>query len=280
MKINESYKGVTKKFLIEPKTIDYPIVKNGLVAVSILNNSEPYFVVGGVATQSYLPSSCRRDTADIDLCLIRPLSFPEFREMVVPLEEFLHDLGYTTEIKKGSRACTLTYTSSEQGSVSIEAPRRNDGNIARNIKRLEREYKNSRKKIIEGKDVSIKVSSPEDIAIPKLVRSIHAIGRYPYLEGYIPPTIEKLNDKIIERRLSRINQMRREAMTNPGDSEIAERLRFKSDLFDIRILGELAGFNECYWCEAEADWNTLREYSDLKNVILNAVTPDLSCHNC
>ena len=194
---NKSCRGVTKKFLIEPKTIDSPIVKDGLEAVSILNNIESYFIVGGVATQSYLPSSCRRDTADIDLCLLRPLSFPEFREMVVPLEEFLHDLGYISEVKKGSRACTLTYTSPGQGSVSIEAPRRNYNNIGRNMKRLKREYENSRKKIVEGKDVSIKVSSPEDIAIPKLVRSIHAIGRYPYLEGYIPSTIETLSEKII-----------------------------------------------------------------------------------
>lgn len=276
---NTSYAGVTRKFLIKPRTIDDPLVKDGLVAVSMLNKSEPYFVVGGVATQSYLPSSCRRETSDIDLCLVRPLSFPDFREMVAPLREYLSDQGYQTELRKGSRACSLTYSSDSGASVSIEAARRNANNISRNMHRLEREYENTRKKIVEERDVSIRVSSPEDIAVPKLVRAIHAIDRYPYLQGYIPATIEKLTDKIIDKKLSSINKMRNEVMTNPGDSEVSERLRFKSDLFDIRILGELAGFNEHYWCEVEKDWDTLGENSYLRDRILDVITPSLQCRN-
>ena len=91
--INSNGRGVTSKLLISPKTVDDPFVKDGLEAVSLLDN-EPYFVVGGIATQGYLPSACRRSTSDIDLCLTRPLGYKSFKEMMAPVFEYLHDKGY------------------------------------------------------------------------------------------------------------------------------------------------------------------------------------------
>ena len=65
------------------RTIDDDIIKDGLCAVSVLSDDpesrNKYFVVGGVATQSYLPSSCRRPTSDIDLAVLRPLNYAEFK---------------------------------------------------------------------------------------------------------------------------------------------------------------------------------------------------------
>ena len=232
-----SLKNVSRKYLISPKTIDSEIVKDALVSVSLLNKIENYYVVGGVTTQSYLPSLCRRETSDLDLCFVRPLAYSDFREIIKPLQNCLLDLGYTNfKTSKGSRAFSLNFASMCGDNLSIEAPRRNSKNINHNIDRLNREHSNKRKKIIEERDETYFVCAPEDIALPKLVRLTNAINRSPYLLGFLPCSIEKLSDEIIKGKLKRINELREEVMRNPGDYELSERLRFKSDLFDIRIL--------------------------------------------
>ena len=91
-------KGEVKKFGFNARTLDDSAVRDGLEAVSVLNELEPYFLVGGIASQSYLPSKSRRPTSDIDFALVRPLSKPDFRGMVGPVEEYLGDLGYETKL--------------------------------------------------------------------------------------------------------------------------------------------------------------------------------------
>lgn len=265
--------GVTKKLLISPRTLDDPMVKDGLEAVALLNETEPYFVVGGVATQSYLPTRCRRETSDIDLCLARPLNYHTFKNMTSPLSEFLQDYGYKVDTKKGSRAFSLYFVSSEGNSLAIEAPKKNTANIENNRKMLERELKNSRTKVIEGRENVYRVVAPEDIAVPKLVRVINTLIRSPYLGGSLPKELESLSDEEIERKLEKINELRAEAMHNPGDIKLAERVRFVSDLYDIRILSELTGFNQTYLSEAEKDWDTIGREPKLRKRILKAIFP-------
>ena len=83
--------GEVKKFNFKSRTLDDASVRDGLEAVSVLNGKEPYFLVGGIATQSYLPTSCRRLTSDIDFGLVRPLYKGDFREFVAPIQEYLQD---------------------------------------------------------------------------------------------------------------------------------------------------------------------------------------------
>lgn len=274
--MGDEYKGITKKLLISPRTIDDKTVKDGLEAVSLLNEREQYYVVGGIATQSYLPTSCRRETSDIDLCLLRPLTYHSFKEMVYPLAEFLQDKGYSIGQRKGSRAFTLTYVSSDGNRLAIEAPKRNRANIDKHEHRLQREFDNSRKKILEGRDSTYRVTSPEDIAIPKLVRLINSWKRDSYLGGFLPSELGNLTDEEVSLRLKKINELREEAMTNPGDLELAQRVRFVSDLYDIRILSELTGFNEGYWREAENDWKAIGENPKFRKRILSVVLPNFN----
>ncbi|MBI2628894.1 hypothetical protein HYW74_02330 [Candidatus Pacearchaeota archaeon] len=265
--------GVTRKFLISPRTVDDPMVKDGLEAVSLLNETEPYYLVGGIATQSYLPTRCRRETSDIDLCLVKPLSYHTFKDMISPLEGFLQDKGYSVDTRKGSRAFSLNFISPDHRSLTIEAPKRNINNIEKHRRRLEREFENSRTKIIEGRDGSYRVTAPEDIAVPKLVRVMNTLVRSPYLGGSLPVELEPLSDEDIERKLYKISELRAEAMHNPGDIQLAERVRFVSDLYDIRILSELTGFNEAYWREAEKDWDSIGNEPKIRNRVLRVMLP-------
>src|SRR3989338_689568 len=96
-----------RKLKFNPKILDEEIVRDSLEAVSRLEEKEPIYLIGGIATQSYLPTICRRPTSDIDYAIARPLSYPDFRIMIPPVSESLHDKGYSTEMKKGSRASCL-----------------------------------------------------------------------------------------------------------------------------------------------------------------------------
>ncbi|MFW6282818.1 MAG: hypothetical protein ACOC1P_02080, partial [Minisyncoccales bacterium] len=97
-------KGEVRKLKFEPRIMDSPLVKEGLMASSVLLNSEPYYLVGGMATQSYLPSSCRRPTSDIDFSVVRPLNYSDFKLMVKPVIEYLKDNGYDADTVKRSRS--------------------------------------------------------------------------------------------------------------------------------------------------------------------------------
>jgi hypothetical protein len=265
-------KGIVKKLLISPRTIDDSMVRDGLEAVSLLD-SEPYYVVGGIATQSYLPSVCRRETSDIDLCLVKPLSYNSFKEMMAPVAEYLQDNNYSIDTRKGSRAFSLYFIAEDGKSLTIDAPKRNIANIEKHKKRLEREFENARKKIVEERDATYRVTAPEDIAVPKFVRVINTLIRSPYLAGSLPPELEPLSDEDIGFKLGKINRLREEAMHNPGDIQLAERLRFVSDLYDIRLLSEITGFNENYWIKAEADWDSTKNDLKLRERIIRVALP-------
>ncbi|MEK6819369.1 MAG: hypothetical protein AABY10_05555, partial [Nanoarchaeota archaeon] len=188
-----------KKLAFNPKILDEEIVKDSLESVSQLEEKEPIYLLGGIAVQSYLPTSCRRPTSDIDYTLVRPLSYPDFREMMAPVAEFLRDKGYSTETKKGSRASLLYVVNSEsKEGLAIEFPRRSNESFQKRKSMLERELNNSRKKIIEERKISYRVACPEDLVVPKLVRSINSLGRNPDLEKLIPDKLEGLSYEDVE----------------------------------------------------------------------------------
>jgi hypothetical protein len=272
-----SMKGEVKKFDFNARTLDDPAVRDGLEAVSVLNELEPYFLVGGIASQSYLPTRCRRPTSDIDFAMVRPLSKPDFRGMVGPVEEYLKGVGYKTDlhINNRSRSFALSYSRPEEGErLCLEFVRRNRQSFDRHKKRLEREFNNCKKKIIEGRERTYRVTCPEDIAVPKLVRMINSLKRNPEFAYLVPPRREPLSDALVIERIDEINGMREEAMFNPGDPYLAERLRFISDIYDIRILSEITGFNEDYFTEAESDWRDIGTKIKLRNKIFTMALPE------
>lgn len=267
--------GEVRKFRFDPRTLDSEIIKDGLEAVETLEGREPYFLVGGIATQSYLPTRCRRPTADVDFAMVRPLSKPDFREMIKPVSENLKDRGYRVleKIAGRSRSYALYIRDINSNDLCLEFVRRNEKNFGKHKERLEREYDHTRKKIIEGRSTTYRVCSPEDIAVPKLVRTINSLRRDPQFLNLIPPKLTSFSDEDVEKRVRIINTLREEATSNPGDPLIAERLRFTSDVYDIRMLAEVAGFNPDYFKQAEKDWYDIDSNPELRDKMLSIALP-------
>jgi hypothetical protein len=268
-------KGETKKLKIIPRTLDDLLMRDGTSALSLLTGSEPYYLVGGVAVQTYLPSVCRRPTSDIDCSFFGALNYEDFKKLVKPLCEFLQDNHYSTETRKYSRAYGIEFVNSEDESLIIEFGRRNAKSFEKARTRLERELEKSKLKIIEGTNSTCCVAAPEDLVAPKIVRSINSLKRNPFFSKYLTKEIMKLSEEEIRKQLEIISKLRNEAIYNPGGPEIAEELRFISDLYDSRILSELSGFNPEDFEKACADWNTYREESKERDLIVRSVLPKI-----
>ena len=119
-------------------------------------------------------------------------------------------------------------------------------------------------------------AAQEDIVLPKLVRTIGALERSPYLGGSLPAELEPLSDEWIAKRLKKIGDLREEAMYKPGDIDLAQQVRLVSDVYDMRVLAEIVGLNESYWNKAEKDWDVIQRNPKLKERILGVILPDFA----
>lgn len=267
-------KGLTKKLIFEPKTLEDPLIKDGLEATSLLNRVEPYLLVGGIATQSYLPSLCRRPTSDVDFSMVRPLNYEDFKKMVRPITEYLNDRGYRTETAKKSRAFNLEIVNRKGEILCMEFSRRNNQSFEKNKRKLSRELDNAKTKILEERNSTYFVACPEDIVLPKLARSVGSLVREPSFMYSLPKKSFAFSSKRILRELSKISAMRKEAMINPTDLELAEKLRLYSDVYDTRVLSEIVGFNQQYLREAMTDWDAVGFPSFERNFLLSISFPE------
>jgi len=268
-------KGEVQKLKAKPLTIDAGFTKDGLEAVSTLTGKEPYYVVGGMATQSYLPTSCRRATSDIDLSVVRPLNYEDFKAMAKPVLEYLRDNGYAVETGRRSRAFNLDVGGNGE-KLLIEFSRRNEKSFDRARKHLERELAHSKRKIVEGRSSTYSVAAPEDIIVPKLMRSVNSLRRNPKFNQYLPESEVALSEEYIQKRLAFINALRDESMDDPKNLTLFEELKLVSDIFDIRILSEIAGINSKYFDEAAHDWRSLANFSYERDLLFNFILPQLN----
>lgn len=267
-----------KKLKFNPKTLEDNLIIDGLSAVSTLESfplsKESCFVVGGFATQSYIPQSYRRKTSDIDLALIRPISLTEFREYSKPVVEYLGDNGYNTDVIKGHNAYELYFDKNGDAGV-IEFSRRSMNRFLRTEKRLQREMDNTRLKTIHGKEKKYRVSSPEDIALPKIVRGVGTLTRNPDFMHYISSRIKPMNEQHKDYYLNSIKKLRQEAIVHVGDPARAEELRLVADIYDVRSLTDTVGFNENYFKDAANDWNVITNPTNERNKLISFLTPIL-----
>jgi len=259
-----------------PRTLDDKIIKDGSCAVATLSDNlssrDLYFVVGGTATQSYLPTKCRRPTSDIDLAILANLSYADFKSFAKPVFEYLKDKRYEVNTRKAQRAFCIDFADNERNASVIEFARHSEKTYKGKEKILQRERAHAKSKIIEGTTSTYIVSSPEDIVIPKLVRSVSSLKRNKFFETRING-MKKLSEEEIASRLKEIEDLRLEALINPGDVRNAEILRFVSDLYDIRVLSELAGINIGYAKEAVHDWVSLRVPCFERDLITRSILP-------
>ena len=264
---------MSRKLSFHAKTLDDQIVRDGLESTELVN--EPFYLVGGMATQSYLPTTCRRPTSDIDFSIVRPLNYEDFKSITTNMRRYLMDQGYRTETKKHSSAFMLNIFDPQGDGLCVEFSRRNEKKFKEKEKSLQREFENANNKIIEGKKGTYKVCRTEDLAIPKLVRSIGSLKRNPHFNEYLSREFSALTNEDIIRKLKKIDEKREETMINLGNPELAEELRFMSDLYDMRLLSELVGFNENYWDKVIEEWYTLKDFPQEKEKITEAVLPRL-----
>jgi len=269
------------KLKFEARTLDDGMVRDGLCAVAALEDApiskQQVFLVGGIATQSYLQSPQRRPTSDIDLAVMRPLSYAEFKEFSKEAAAYLQDRRYVVHLSKGHNSYGLTFfdTSTLQAAV-IEFARRNPQNFERIRDRLEREYRNARTKLVEERGDSYAVSSPEDIVVPKIVRGIGTLKRHPEFFDELPSdNLLPLTAENIAENLRRIKKFRAEAVIHIGNPELSERLRFESDIYDINLLSRAVGFNPEYLRESMSGWSILGERSDENRKLVGYLFPHL-----
>jgi|SRR3989344_6462028 len=257
-----------------PKILDDEMIKDGLCAVSTLSDGEfsreNYFVVGGVAVQSYLPSSCRRPTSDIDLAVLKPLCKEDFKKFAESAFQYLSDRGYKVASEKARRAFCLTFEKGDEANfISFAMHNHRSFRDIEDI--LYREKSHTRHKIVEGRVDSYEVASPEDISIRKIARAINRLERNPLFEEHVN-AMRRLDSENIKLAIENMNSMREGLYENYEHSR-AEKLRFIADLHDIRLLSELTGFNVPYFIEAIGSWDTLSHESFEKDLILRAVLP-------
>mgnify|MGYP000173802929 CR=1 FL=1 len=285
--ISQKTKGYMKKLRFPAKTLENKLIKDGLCAISQIDNNpfnkESYYAVGGIAVQSYIPPSHRRGTSDIDLCVVKPLNRKEAEKYAKPCIEYLLDNHYDIEkseqsdyyLKKGQNAYEIHFNNGRDGAV-IEFSRRSIENIRRNGDRLLRELEHSRLKVIPGKDLLYRVTSPEDIALPKLVRGIGTLKRNNNLiKRYIHGKFRAITDKEAQGYLKRLEELREEAIIHAGDPARSEELRIVADIYDIKTLIAFTGFNEQYLKEASREWNVLTTPSKERDALINFLVPDL-----
>lgn len=268
-----------KKLDYSPRTLDDKIIKDGSCAVAALSDNPVsrgfYFVVGGIATQSYLPSNCRRPTSDIDLAILKNLSYGDFKSFSKTVYKYLGDNGYEVEHRKAQRAFCIDFRDKVGNASFIEFARDSKKTFDGKKKMLERERANAKSKIIEGTNSTYIVASPEDIIIPKLARSASSLSRNPTFKKHLS-RMQNLSDTEVKKNLKKIEDLRLEAVLNLGDIRNTEILRFVSDLYDIRLLSELAGVNNQYFQESADDWMNLKKYSGERDLIAKFLLPDKS----
>lgn len=265
-----------KKLSYLAKTIDDEIVKDGLCAIStlesVLQTKNLISVVGGIAVQSYLHKDYRRPTSDIDVLVGKSLNNKDFRDFVKPVRDYLEEKNYELHNGETSGAYKLiVYNPKTEDKIAIEFTRRNIKNFEKHQKHVGRELENSRKKIVEDRYKTYTVISPEDLVLPKLMRSINTIKRREDLVRKIDFIMEGYSHKTLKD----LQKLREDAMLDLGNVKISEELRFFSDLYDIRILSELIGYNEDYLNLASKDWETLKEDIPQKHLLLT-ILPKLN----
>ncbi len=268
-----------KKLSYLAKTIDDEIVKEGLCAVSalesVLQTKNLISVVGGMAVQSYLHKDYRRPTSDIDVLVGKSLNDKDFRDFVKPARDYLEEKGYEIHNGKTSGAYKLiVYNPRTEDKIAVEFTRRNIKNFEKHQKHVERELENSRKKIVEDRYKTYTVIAPEDLVLPKLMRSINTLKRREDLAKKIS-SYDALMEGHSQNRLKYLQKLREDAMLDLGNVRISEELRFFSDLYDIRVLSETIGYNEDYLNIASNDWETLKEDIPQKHSLLT-ILPKLN----
>lgn len=252
-----------RKFEYAVRTIDDEIVRDGLSAISKLDISplsrDNYAVRGGVAVQSYLPSSCRRPTTDIDTVVgdsLRRKS--DFITFVKPIVEYLKDNKFSIKtFSKESRSWLIHATiNGELSNEEILLSFTRDSKLSYDNKRSrrERELENARLKTVESRKDVYRVLSTEDIIVQKFQRLSEILNDYPDIVNSLSKYYGEMSDELIRETMNRLRDTREKLLKDPDNKKLDSTGRAICDAYDIRILFEISGINEQYLLDTFPLW--------------------------
>ncbi len=242
---------------IMPRTLDSPIIQAGVRSLEGLKDVPEVaglcLVVGGTAVQSYLPEFQRRPTSDIDLSVVRPLNYSEFKKFFAPVIECLRDTGYEIETRKASNAFKIFYSIDTKGSAVLEFSRRNQQKFDSKRMSLERELEHGRDKMIYGANCI--VAAPEDIVVPKLVRGVGTLERNPEMYSTLERVFNSGADilSILQHIIG--DRAIANELNNP---KLSEQSRLKADVYDVLSL-------------AGSEWDKMKDQSKERDFLFDLV---------
>jgi len=242
---------MTKPVHLTAMTLEDTIVLDGVKAINILKEERKLKgrIAGGMAVQGYTPKELHRETIDLDYALSWNGSATEYRELCVPLVDFLRNQGYDVSFMKKGLAYEFIYKKENGGgSFMIQHPHRSNNHLGRIQHTLDREFENQR--IVSKNDLSFDALSPEDIIVTKLNRALIFSDRY----GLAIPqekTLSSLKETSTKLRAEIIS---RTPEVSPRDVAL---LRLVNDMYDIKCLTDTVGINKKYFEEVLEDWGRI-----------------------
>ncbi|MBI2105904.1 hypothetical protein HYT56_03645 [Candidatus Woesearchaeota archaeon] len=250
------------------RTLDDAVIRDGLSAISRLKDSERrYAVMGGIATQSYLPTICRRPTIDIDVLIEGVTNREAFVKFVEPTQDYFRDKGYTTSFNRREFSWNFSARSPSDEAILMEFSRFSQSFYPVKKSLVERELDNRRTKFIEGREDSYCVLAPEDIAVPKIGRLITVLEENPNFDKYIEPFTKPMSTETIRYALNKTRDVKERVALTPEEVKDFLAGRFISDAYDVRMLGEQVGFDSDYFNKVVGSWKEVAAPSEAKSVV-------------
>lgn len=252
-----------RKFEYAVRTIDDEIVRDGLSAISKLDinpsTRDIYAVRGGVAVQSYLPTTCRRPTTDIDTIVGDPLKKKsDFIKFVKPVVEYLQDNRFIVNYPSKESRSWLVYATlnadSSNDEILLSFSRDSEGSYNSKRNRRERELENARIKTVEEREEVYRVLSTEDIITQKFQRLSEILKDHPDIIKSLSKYMGKISDELIRETMNRLRDIREKLLKDPDNRKLDSTGRAICDAYDIRILFEISGINEQYLVDTFPLW--------------------------
>lgn len=247
-----------KPFDLRPHTLYDPIVLEGIAGINtMLSDSLPGCITGGMAAQSYMSRSDHRKTVDIDfLTLCGGISHGGFKEICQPLSSYLEKLGYSVDFRKKGFTYEV-FADNIVDALLFQHHRRTSSNYERQKNSLEREVENAHDR--EANGIEFKALSPEDIIIHKVSRALIFSSKHhlkiPYLSS--KDSLKNQADSVRQDVLSRLLSV--------APKEVA-KLRLFYDCLDVKSILSSVDIDESYFRESAKDWDK-NEIVSLKSIL-------------
>ncbi len=252
--------------LAEGHTIDDKIVQD--TARSLSGLKAAYAVNGGMAVQTYLPSTFHRVSTDLDLMTAMSMSSSSFKSYIAPVQEILHKLGYQSETRTSAREhFDLQISGADGESFQLQTSKKSHNNFEKNRHKIEREISNATTGFIGM--TPVKVLRPEDIILRKLMRVL----RFEDIFGFSP--IPKGD---LQEQLANVRELRSDVLSRVDNLEYSDiaRLRLSADLYDISAMLEHQNFDRKYFREGLSVWDYMQKNNERTKRVCIAINPKLA----